>query len=343
MWEGGGSIDAYGSSLALMMLPYFTHGHTSSMEGLYYESSAEPRRTTSWPRRRSKVPATRRTRCAGWTTATSADFDLGVEYLRMLGVNYYLAYSTDARAKADANAGLERVATVPDRDGKPPLGWAICKVAGAPLVQPLANEPVVATGIHSGTQSDCFRTPAPKGAPGEDAPRDPSLTPWECLSAAWWNTPGALDRPLAADGPASWARVPADRAGEAKRTQLPAVEVSKTHSTDDSVSFDVSRTGVPVLVKVSDYPNWAVRGAEGPYRVTPNFMVVVPTGRSTSSCTTPGPRPSGPGSPEPSGLGLVGLAGLVLLGRPARVAPALEPDPTDQAPSARPATVPALR
>ncbi|MET0896002.1 MAG: hypothetical protein ABWY80_09135, partial [Acidimicrobiia bacterium] len=44
-------------------------------------------------------------------------------------------------------------------------------------------------------------------------------------------------------------------------------------------SFDVSRTGVPVMVKTSYYPNWQVSGADGPYRATPNFMVVVPTSK----------------------------------------------------------------
>ena len=121
---------------------------------------------------------------------------------------------------------------------------------------------------------------------------------------------------FAADGPASWARVPADRAAKFERTALPAVEVSNTRSTDDTVSFDVSRTGVPVLVKVSDYPNWAVRGAEGPYRVTPNFMVVVPTSKHVELHYTRTPAEwAGIGG---SLLGLVGLAGLVVLGRPAR-------------------------
>jgi hypothetical protein len=315
LWEGGGSIDAYGSSLALMMLPYFTDGHTSSMEGLYYESSGTtPYHFMAASTLEGAGNASNPVRGLDYRDIT--DFDLGVEYLRMLGVNYYLAYSTDARAAADANPGLERVATVPDRDAKPPTGWAIYEVADAPLVQPLANQPVVATGIHGGTQSECFGTPKPQAAAGADAPTDPSLAPWECLAASWWNTPDALDRPLAADGPASWVRVPADRAAEAKRTPLPDVEVSKTHSTDDSVSFDVSRTGVPVLVKVSDYPNWAVRGAEGPYRVTPNFMVVVPTEKHVELHYTRTPA-------EWAGiaatmLGLVGLVGLVLLGRPAR-------------------------
>ena len=40
---------------------------------------------------------------------------------------------------------------------------------------------------------------------------------------------------------------------------------------------EVDQVGVPVLVKVSYYPNWKVTGGDGPYRVAPNLMVVVPT------------------------------------------------------------------
>ena len=31
-----------------------------------------------------------------------------------------------------------------------------------------------------------------------------------------------------------------------------------------------------MLVKVSYFPNWRASGADGPYRVAPNFMVVIP-------------------------------------------------------------------
>jgi hypothetical protein len=52
--------------------------------------------------------------------------------------------------------------------------------------------------------------------------------------------------------------------------------------TDSSISFHVDRVGVPVEVRVSYFPNWSVSGAEGPYRVAPNFMVVVPTGNDVT-------------------------------------------------------------
>ena len=49
-----------------------------------------------------------------------------------------------------------------------------------------------------------------------------------------------------------------------------------------SVSFHVTRLGTPVLVKVSYYPRWHASGATGPYRVSPNLMVVVPTSHDVS-------------------------------------------------------------
>jgi hypothetical protein len=58
---------------------------------------------------------------------------------------------------------------------------------------------------------------------------------------------------------------------------LPQVEVSNVDIGEQSVEFDVSEPGVPVLVRVSYFPNWTAHGAEGPYRIGPNQMVVIPT------------------------------------------------------------------
>ena len=62
-----------------------------------------------------------------------------------------------------------------------------------------------------------------------------------------------------------------DAVAEPKTVVLPITQ------TDSSVLFHVGRVGSPVEVKVPYFPNWAATGAEGPYRVAPNLMVVVPT------------------------------------------------------------------
>jgi hypothetical protein len=92
--------------------------------------------------------------------------------------------------------------------------------------------------------------------------------------------------------------------------------VSNIDTTESSVSFDVSRTGVPVMVKTSYYPNWEAEGADGPWRATPNFMVVVPTSHhvrltfATSSADQVGR--------VLTILGVLGLGGLVWWGVAAR-------------------------
>ena len=79
------------------------------------------------------------------------------------------------------------------------------------------------------------------------------------------------------------------------------VQVSGVRSDESSISFEVDRTGQPVLVRTSYFPNWSVTGADGPYRVAPNLMVVVPTDTTVELVY------------GRSGVELVGL-GLTLLG-----------------------------
>jgi hypothetical protein len=58
---------------------------------------------------------------------------------------------------------------------------------------------------------------------------------------------------------------------------VPKTTVSHVTTTDSSISFDVSRLGTPVAVKIPYFPNWQASGATGPYEAMPNIMVVVPT------------------------------------------------------------------
>ena len=62
-----------------------------------------------------------------------------------------------------------------------------------------------------------------------------------------------------------------------ERVRLPQVEISEISIHTDRIEFKVDKTGVPVMVKTSYFPNWKTKGAEGPWRATPNLMVVVPT------------------------------------------------------------------
>src|SRR5207249_5071743 len=85
---------------------------------------------------------------------------------------------------------------------------------------------------------------------------------------------------LAADGPSNWPRV---RLGQQPdHTPVDPATVNDIRMSDDRISFDVDRVGSPVLVKASYFPNWHASGARGPWRVTPQLMVVVPTAQHVS-------------------------------------------------------------
>jgi hypothetical protein len=56
-----------------------------------------------------------------------------------------------------------------------------------------------------------------------------------------------------------------------------AADVTHIQNDSSSISFDVARVGQPVVVRESDYPGWQVVGADAVFRVSPNYLVVVPT------------------------------------------------------------------
>jgi uncharacterized membrane protein len=91
---------------------------------------------------------------------------------------------------------------------------------------------------------------------------------------------------------------------------LPRVSVTKVVVGLQSISFHVSRVGVPVLVKISYFPRWQATGATGPYRVSPNLMVVIPTSKDVSMVYAN----SGANAAGDDLTGAVILAGLVVVG-----------------------------
>ncbi len=307
MWEGGSTLGVYGTPLAMMMLPYWTDGRIASMEGLYYESSA----TTPYHFMAVSTlagPGNASNPQRGLPYRSLAEFDVGVRYLQKLGVRYYVVHSDEAKEQAAKSGALTEVATSPDTDGQLPRGWAIYQVRDAPLVEALTVDPVVVPGVSVRDWQDDV------GVPWWDAP---ARTPADARDLS------LLDRPLVAGGPSRWTRgrppgvsrvdapdpkLPAADAVP-KRT-LPAVAVTHVRTTDHSVSFRVSRPGVPVIVKTSYFPNWTAHGADGPWRATPNFMVVVPTSRDVSLqySTTTAENLGRAGT----AAGVVGVAGLAI-------------------------------
>jgi hypothetical protein len=43
------------------------------------------------------------------------------------------------------------------------------------------------------------------------------------------------------------------------------------------------------MIKMSDFPGWNLSGAEGPYRISPNYVVVIPTSKAVALTRRRGP------------------------------------------------------
>ena len=255
MWEYDPSLNRFGTTMSLMLLPYWTDGCVDSMEGLLFESSATTPYHFINQNELSVNPS---------DAVNSDAFEylglnvpLGIEHLQLLGVRYFLASSATVEAAADRDPSLTPVGS----SGPWPTSyngqsldttWKVYEIDDSSLVKPLSAQPVVWTGV----------------APGQ--------TSWLKPSATWYDTPSEWNVVPAAGGPASWARVPADDASPPV-VHEPVTAVSDISQTDSSISFHVDRLGTPVEVKVSYFPNWTADGADGPWRVAPNLMVVVPT------------------------------------------------------------------
>ncbi len=195
----------------------------------------------------------------------------------MMGVKYYMATTDAAIDAARTDDRLTEVAnetfTYTDSTTDSPVQqrWVVFEVADADIVVPLENQPVVLSDADDHIDGWVYEANPPDAVEGQPKPaKGPGP------AVLWYNDPNRWNVLLATSGPDDWQRA-SSNAADVPVTANPAVEVSDVVVGTDSVSFSVDEVGVPVLVKVSYFPNWTVSGAEGPYRVTPNFMVVVPT------------------------------------------------------------------
>jgi hypothetical protein len=177
-------------------------------------------------------------------------FDLagGVADLRLLGVRYYLAADPETQAAADASAQLRPVASTEPYEG---MRWKVYELPDVHIVESLPFQPVVVEEIDQGRAG------------------------WERAMTKWYDSGAEREVPLVVDGPRAWPRVdkPPPRS---PRVASPPTAVTNVRIDHHRISFEVADTGRPVMVKVSYFPNWKAQGADGPWRASPNFMVVVP-------------------------------------------------------------------
>lgn len=266
VWENNGQNGQYGTTMALMLLPHWTDGCITSQEGVFFEASA----TTPYHFLSVAAMSQNSSNPVRELRYVDNQAAVGVPMLQKLGIKYLMVFTQAAKDQADTRGDLTLVA-----ESGP---WKIYRVADSDVVVPLTVQPVV-VNERDGDQ------------------RERNLE----LGTSWFQNEDDWAALPAMDGPDEWQHIDAQidynrriglkpgdpgrkvdiliPADEIEVVELPAIEISNYRLGEQDLSFDVSEVGVPVLVKVSYFPNWEVDGADGPYRVAPNFMVVVPTSK----------------------------------------------------------------
>ena len=272
LWENNGELNKYGTTMGLMLLPHWTDGCIGSMEGLFFEASG----TTPYHFIAAAAMSKQSSNPVRELRYDDNNATLGVRYLQELGVRYYMGFTPEAIREASAQRDLTEIA----RSGP----WVIYQVASSDLVVPLSVQPVVI-----GERVD---DESVMGHPDDAKER------WLEVGTSWLQNPNDWLAIPAADGPDEWQRVkvaidfnrrigePDDRSRRVdvvvpsdaiNVVSVDPPQVSNVVQGRSSVSFRVDKVGTPILVRTSYFPNWGVSGAEGPFRVAPNMMVVVPT------------------------------------------------------------------
>ena len=292
LWENNSELNKYGTTMALMLLPFWTKGCIGSMEGLYFEAAG----TTPYHFISAAALSKQSSNPVRELRYDNNDPVKGVAYMRMLGIKYYMAFTPEAVQKADTVSDLVKVGT----SGP----WHIYELEDLSLVEALNVQPVVINE-----------------RPGDRRER------WLEIGTSYFQHTNEWNALPVADGPKEWQRVtvapdesrrmgsegepgrqvdivvPTDNI---KKQALDVASVSNIDVGDETVSFSVDKVGIPVLIKVSYFPNWKVSGAKEIYRAAPNMMVVVPTEKNVRL------------SYEPSGLDqfayVLTFAGIVLVG-----------------------------
>lgn len=244
MWEHSSKTDALGTPRAFELLPYFT-GHPS-MEGLLVEAAFSAPYHFVNQDELSKQPS-----CAiQGVNYPGLNIPNGIRHLKLYNVRYFIAVSSEVKAGLKKEHGLKqlKVFKVPNTD----LEYALFELKTDGYVTIPKNQPLL------------VKT--------ED---------WNKTALAWYERPELLDTPLIDAGRVKGLEKKFGYADPGlKRLESTPLEtkgsVTGVKVTDDEVKFSTTAIGVPHLVKVSYFPNWKAKGADGPYLASPSLMIVIP-------------------------------------------------------------------
>src|SRR6056300_452285 len=240
MWEPNSDLNKYGTPMVLMTIPMFTDHE--SVEGLYFDSSI----TTPYHFVTISGLAERPSNPVGGLSYINGNFDKGVRYMKQLGVDYFITYTDSIFNKEMDSTELEFLfESSPFNVFK--LNSSKVDLITSELInfsQPSLYERI-SNSVFKNPFEESFFTLSMK-----EFQKEENIRVIDKLSL------GEIENKLSTD----------------------QVQVSITDFkiNNNQLTFSTNQPGKLHLIKVSYFPNWTIEDGDGPYRITPSFMAVVP-------------------------------------------------------------------
>ncbi len=238
MWEPNSDLNKYGTPMVLMTIPLYTNH--SSMEGLYFDSSI----TTPFHFIAVSGLAERPSNPVGGLRYINNQFEKGEEYLVDLGVDYFISYTESITKKAHESSKLIHLFS----SGP----FTVFGIESEKVE--LVNQEIIEfekVPYFERTLSALFRDTAYSNFFAESYENFQNLSSQRIIE-------------ISSSSP------------QLQKSMSGEVGISDLTITSERIAFSTDRPNELHLIKVSYFPNWEIVNGEGPYRISPSFMAVVP-------------------------------------------------------------------
>ena len=238
MWEPNPDLNKYGTPMVLMTIPMFTDHQ--SVEGLYFDSSI----TTPFHFLTVSGLADRPSNPVGGLTYINNEFDKGLRLMQELGVDYFIAYTSSIKDKANANDNFNylfsnevfNVYSI-NSDKVELIEDNLYTFESPDFYERLRN-----AVLREGGEQSFFE---------EAYKRFKDESNFKIIEN--------YDKSIANKS---------DKNSELLITDL---NIQNT-----LITFKTNKPNQLHLIKVSYFPNWKIKNGHGPFRISPSFMAVIP-------------------------------------------------------------------
>ncbi|MBU2603120.1 MAG: hypothetical protein KKA32_13295 [Actinobacteria bacterium] len=245
MWEHSPDLDKFGTPRVFELIPFWTKQPT--MEGTLMESAF----TAPYHFINQAELSARPSHAIIGVPYPPRNTAAGLTHLQFMNIPYLLTVSPEVTEEVKADRRAELLATIDT--------VSIFQVAGTSgYVEIARNQPVrVVTDDWRETIVPWYKELSALPVPVVWDRGESGLAQFDLIDASEVTAPPA---------------VPTEHMGEVLSEQIE----------NDRITFQTTAIGVPHIVKVSYFPNWKAHGADGPYVVSPSFMMVIPREREVT-------------------------------------------------------------